>query len=84
MLILDEATSALDSQSESLIEKALQNLIKDKTVIAVAHRLSTLHHMNRIIVLDNGKIAEDGSPAELLNRRTASSANFAKCKTTAT
>lgn len=68
VLILDEATSALDSQSESLIEKALQNLIKDKTVIAVAHRLSTLHHMNRIIVLDNGKIAEDGSPAELLNR----------------
>lgn len=84
VLILDEATSALDSQSESLIEKALQNLIKDKTVIAVAHRLSTLHHMNRIIVLDNGKIAEDGSPAELLNARTASSANFAKCKTTAT
>ena len=68
VLILDEATSALDSQSESLIEKALQNLIKDKTVIAVAHRLSTLRHMNRIIVLDNGKIAEDGSPAELLSR----------------
>ena len=59
VLILDEATSALDSQSESLIEKALQNLIKDKTVIAVAHRLSTLHHMNRIIVLDNGKIKSD-------------------------
>lgn len=84
MLILDEATSALDSQSESLIEKALQNLIKDKTVIAVAHRLSTLHHMNRIIVLDNGKLPKTALPPNSSTARTASSANFAKCKTTAT
>ena len=68
VLILDEATSALDSESEILIEKALARLIKGKTVIAVAHRLSTLKNMDRIIVLDNGKIIEDGSPAELLQK----------------
>ena len=68
VLILDEATSALDSESEILIEKALSSLIKGKTVIAVAHRLSTLKNMDRIIVLDNGKIIEDGSPAELLQK----------------
>ena len=68
VLILDEATSALDSESEILIEKALARLIKGKTVIAVAHRLSTLKNMDRIIVLDKGKIIEDGSPAELLQK----------------
>ena len=68
ILILDEATSALDSESEILIEKALARLIKGKTVIAVAHRLSTLKNMDRIIVLDKGKIIEDGTPAELLQK----------------
>ena len=68
VLILDEATSALDSESEILIEKALARLIKGKTVIAVAHRLSTLKNMDRIIVLDKGKIIEDGTPAELLQK----------------
>ena len=68
VLILDEATSALDSESEILIEKALARLIKGKTVIAVAHRLSTLKNMDRIIVLNKGKIIEDGAPAELLQK----------------
>jgi ATP-binding cassette subfamily B protein len=61
ILILDEATSALDSESESEIQKALHILMSGKTVIAVAHRLSTLSEMDRIIVLENGKICEDGS-----------------------
>lgn len=68
VLILDEATSALDSQSEVLIQKALHNLMSDKTVLAIAHRLSTLSEMDRIIVVKNGEIIEDGSHKELINR----------------
>ena len=67
ILILDEATSALDSITENYIQKALDNLMENKTVIAIAHRLSTLNNMDRIIVLDKGKIAEDGTKDELLN-----------------
>ncbi|MEZ4104356.1 MAG: ABC transporter ATP-binding protein [Candidatus Paceibacterota bacterium] len=65
ILILDEATSALDSESEILIQKALHNLMEGKTVIAIAHRLSTLREMDRIIVLEEGKIIEDGKHTEL-------------------
>lgn len=65
ILILDEATSALDSHSESLIQDALHNLIKGKTTIVIAHRLSTVKEMDRIIVLDNGEILEDGTHEEL-------------------
>lgn len=61
ILVLDEATSALDSESEVAIQKALHELMVGKTVIAIAHRLSTLREMDRIIVLENGKIIEDGS-----------------------
>ena len=68
ILILDEATSALDSDSELAIEKALKNIMKNKTVISIAHRLSTLKNMDRIVVLDNGKIIEEGSTKELLNK----------------
>ncbi len=68
ILILDEATSALDSESEQLINKALQNIIGKQTVIAIAHRLSTLKNMNRIIVLDKGKIAEVGRFEELIEK----------------
>lgn len=61
ILVLDEATSALDSESESEIQKALHILMAGKTVVAIAHRLSTLREMDRIVVLEHGKIIEDGS-----------------------
>lgn len=69
ILILDEATSSLDTQSEKYIQKSLKNLMKNKTVIAIAHRLSTLNEMDTIVVLDNGKIVESGSNDELLAKK---------------
>ena len=66
ILVLDEATSALDSESEVAIQQALHKLMEGKTVIAIAHRLSTLREMDRIIVLEGGKIVEDGSHDSLL------------------
>ena len=69
ILILDEATSALDSTSEQAIQKALHTLMEGKTVIAIAHRLSTLREMDRIVVLENGEITEDGNHNELLARK---------------
>jgi ABC-type multidrug transport system fused ATPase/permease subunit len=66
ILILDEATSALDSESEKLIQQSLETLMKDRTSIVIAHRLSTIAKLDRIIVLDNGKIIEDGTHKTLL------------------
>ncbi len=68
ILILDEATSSLDSESEQLIQKALDVLIKGKTVIVVAHRLSTIMKMDRIVVIKEGKVMETGSHKELLQQ----------------
>jgi len=69
ILILDEATSSLDSQSEFLIQDALHTLIKGKTTIVIAHRLSTIREMDRIIVLEKGKIIEDGKHGDLINKK---------------
>jgi ATP-binding cassette subfamily B protein len=67
VLVLDEATSSLDSESESVVQQALSDLFENRTVIAIAHRLSTLRAMDLIIVLENGSIIESGSPQDLLN-----------------
>jgi len=67
ILILDEATSALDSESEKLIQDSLVKLMKNRTSIVIAHRLSTIAKLDRIVVLDNGKIIEDGTHQQLLD-----------------
>jgi ATP-binding cassette subfamily B protein len=66
ILLLDEATSALDSESEEAIREALQRLTQGKTVLAIAHRLSTLRSFDRIVVLQSGRIIQDGTPDALI------------------
>ncbi|MCA2408977.1 ABC transporter ATP-binding protein [Rhizobium leguminosarum bv. viciae 248] len=68
ILVLDEATSALDSESEAAIQERLNLVMEGKTVIAIAHRLSTIARMDRIVVLDHGRIVEEGRPDELVER----------------
>ncbi len=71
ILILDEATSSLDSESEHAIQESLSKLMKDRTVIAIAHRLSTLKEMDRIVIVKHGKIIEDGTVNELLHKNNS-------------
>jgi subfamily B ATP-binding cassette protein MsbA len=66
VLLLDEATSALDTESERLVQDALQRLMQNRTTLIVAHRLSTIQHADRIIVMEQGRIAEQGSHAQLM------------------
>lgn len=66
IIILDEATSSIDSQSESLIQKAIELLLKNRTAVVIAHRLSTIKHCNQIMVVESGNIVEKGTPSELL------------------
>jgi subfamily B ATP-binding cassette protein MsbA len=68
ILILDEATSALDSESERLVQDALNNLMKNRTSIVIAHRLSTIQHADEIIVIQSGQILERGDHDELVKQ----------------
>ena len=65
-MILDEATSALDTKSEKLVQNALDNLMKNRTVLVIAHRLSTVKNADQIIVMDEGKIRQKGTHQELI------------------
>ncbi len=67
ILILDEATSSLDSESEKHVQSAIENLMNERTVFVIAHRLSTVHNANKILVLENGKVVQEGKHDELVN-----------------
>ena len=68
IVILDEATSALDNKSEAVVQKALDNLMKNRTVFVIAHRLSTVVNADKIVVLNEGRIVEEGTHEELLEK----------------
>lgn len=67
IVILDEATSALDNKAEAIVQKAIENLMQDKTVFVIAHRLSTIRNADKIVVINQGEIVELGTHEELLN-----------------
>jgi subfamily B ATP-binding cassette protein MsbA len=76
ILILDEATSALDNKSEAIVQQAIDNLMKNRTVLVIAHRLSTVRHADKIVVINNGEIAESGTHDELIKQNGAYAALY--------
>ena len=66
IIVLDEATSALDNKAEAIVQKAIDNLMQDKTVFIIAHRLSTIQNADKIVVINNGEVAEVGTHNELI------------------
>ena len=78
ILILDEATSALDNKSEAIVQQAIENLMEDRTVFVIAHRLSTVRNATKIVVVNYGKIAEIGSHEELINKENGIYASLYK------
>ena len=78
ILILDEATSALDEKSQSLVQKALEGVMKNRTSIVIAHRLTTVEKCNRVIVIEHGKVVEEGTFKELRDAKDGHFANLAK------
>ena len=83
ILVLDEATSALDSESERLVQEALDRLMKGRTSLVIAHRLSTIRNADNIVVLDNGRIKETGTHTELLNKENGMYKNLSSLQLTA-
>ena len=71
LVILDEATSALDAESERLVEQAMEELLRGRATLIIAHRLGTVRRASRVLVLSEGRIVEEGTPEELLGRRGA-------------
>lgn len=69
MLILDEATSALDSKSEQLVQEAMDRVMKDRTVVVIAHKLATVRHADLIVVFENGSVVEQGTHDELMVKK---------------
>ena len=78
ILILDEATSALDNKSEAVVQQAIDNLMKDRTVFIIAHRLSTVRNADRIVVVNYGEIVESGTHEELLEKENGVYASLYK------
>ena len=78
VVILDEATSALDNKSEAVVQQAIENLMKDRTVLIIAHRLSTVRNADKIVVVNYGEIAEIGSHEQLINKENSIYASLYK------
>ena len=78
IVILDEATSALDNKSEAIVQKAINNLMEDRTVFVIAHRLSTIRNATKIIVINNGEVVEEGNHEELLAKENGAYAALYK------